>query len=1165
MKKFTLILVLIAWCISSFSQGWRKDEMQVKIHIENKEDLLLLHDLRINMDYPAPDFNSARAYLIPSEFEKVKGLGLDYEIEIEDLIKHSENIWLGEDQYHSYQDIVDVADSLVEYFPAICKKFIFGTSLGNRQCFALKISDNVNTDEPEPEIMFDSGIHGDEAIGPEIMIRFVRNLVLAYGTNPTITDLIDNREVWFYLMVNPDGRVNNSRYNNANVDLNRDWQYMWDAWGGSPGPCSQPESKHLRECMYNNQFVVHTTYHSGTVFLSCPWSYRPPYAPDWDHILNLGNLYASESGYSNLPVEPGYNGMYAINGSTKDSNYGIMGSISWSMEISEIKKPPVSQIITYYNYNYNPVLAMIEHAGYGIQGTVADAGTGTPVAAAVFVDDGLPSFTDPVVGDYHKYLIPGTYTVKVVANGYQSQTITGVNITSMNATTLDVNLQPQDGQFVYRFTASQIPDNNHSDEGNTKAVIGPPDMVNYSIGKNGWCVLDMLTPVADAAGPDIRVHEGDATPEGYTCYAGSSMDGPWVSLGTGTGTAEFDIAQSGLPEVRFFKIMDDGDGSANGNDAGFDLDAIEVLEESNGVYLAMFEWEIDDSNGNNNGKVDPGETVDLIVTLKNNGNVTAENVEGTISTAASYINIISSTVAFGNIQQGQSAQGTFTIEAESSTPNGYGVDMELDVESNNGAYTNNFLMSFVVGQIPVLIVDLDGNNNSGPAMETAIQANGVTAEYATSFPADLNVYSSIFVCLGIYNDNHVLSSSEGQVLAGYLNSGGMLYMEGGDTWYYDNATAVHPMFKINGTDDGDDDLGTVNGQAGTFTENMSFSYSGDNNYIDHIEPISPAFKIFQNQSPAYGTGIAHEATGYRTIGCSHEFGGLNDGGSPSTKEELMGKYLVFFGILPESVQANFTADQTDICEGESVHFTDNSFGSITSWNWEFPGGNPATSTEENPMVEYSSAGDYDVTLTVSDGTNTHSTTKQDFISVLTAPGIPATPTGPAEVLTDIEPTSEFNTTGVTGAGSYSWDLQPSGAGSISGTATTGTVEWTSSWTGTAEVRVKALNDCGESDWSDPFVVSCELSVGTSEIIVSEVHVTIFPNPGNGKFFIGTETFDEKVNLLVSDMKGKILYKTEQNNNKNGKMEFNLDFIEPGIYILHISDGKASATKRLIIY
>ncbi|NNG27375.1 MAG: T9SS type A sorting domain-containing protein, partial [Ignavibacteriaceae bacterium] len=71
-------------------------------------------------------------------------------------------------------------------------------------------------------------------------------------------------------------------------------------------------------------------------------------------------------------------------------------------------------------------------------------------------------------------------------------------------------------------------------------------------------------------------YEGDTSPEIYYCYAGQTIDGPWILLGTGNGTTQFDLSTSGLANAQFFKIVDDGDGTANVPDAGFDLDAIET-------------------------------------------------------------------------------------------------------------------------------------------------------------------------------------------------------------------------------------------------------------------------------------------------------------------------------------------------------------------------------------------------------------------------------------------------------------------------------------------------------------------------------------------------------------------------------------------------------------
>jgi hypothetical protein len=407
--------------------------------------------------------------------------------------------------------------------------------------------------------------------------------------------------------------------------------------------------------------------------------------------------------------------------------------------------------------------------------------------------------------------------------------------------------------------------------------------------------------------------------------------------------------------------------------------------ELHAPVVALGEYTITDYSGNGNGSIDPGETADLSIEVINTGSADAYNIVGEINCTDPYITIDQGSQAYGDIAAGATASQTFTVTASSETPAGYFVTFYVNV-SGDLEFAATLEFSEVIGHIPVLVIDLDGNGNSADKMMEALAELEITAEYSESLPDDLSIYTSVFLCLGVFSDNHVLTSDEGQMLANYLDNGGYLYMEGADTWFYNTQTPVHPMFSIDAYHDGGSDLGTVNGIDGTFTEGMSFSYSGDNSYIDRIQAVGSAIDIFENQSPAYGTGVAYDEGTYRTIAASHEFGGLQDGASPSTKAELMNAYLEFFGFT-NTLTAYFTSNTQEICAGELIEFFDLSNGDVISWEWEFEGGEPATSSVQNPQVTYPAEGIFDVTLTVTDGIDNQSITLEDYITVNTCTGV----------------------------------------------------------------------------------------------------------------------------------------------------------------------------------
>ncbi len=194
-------------------------------------------------------------------------------------------------------------------------------------------------------------------------------------------------------------------------------------------------------------------------------------------------------------------------------------------------------------------------------------------------------------------------------------------------------------------------------------------------------------------------------------------------------------------------------------------------------------------------------------------------------------------------------------------------------------------------------------------------------------------------------------------------------------------------------------------------------------------------------------------------------------GSSTQVGGLLGMWTGVIAI-PGSVAlvADFSADNTDVCAGGVVNFTDQSAGA-TSWDWTFEGGTPSTSTDQNPTVTYNTIGEYDVTLEVSDGSSTSTLLVPDMITVSDIPSQPDTPTGPIDICGNEEHT--YTTDVVAMADTYNWEVLPSDAGVITGTGTTAVFVSAGDWFGSYTVKVNATNSCGTGSWSSE--LSCTLN------------------------------------------------------------------------------------------
>lgn len=187
----------------------------------------------------------------------------------------------------------------------------------------------------------------------------------------------------------------------------------------------------------------------------------------------------------------------------------------------------------------------------------------------------------------------------------------------------------------------------------------------------------------------------------------------------------------------------------------------------------------------------------------------------------------------------------------------------------------------------------------------------------------------------------------------------------------------------------------------------------------------------------------------------------------NTKEILQGTKVSLSDLEPMVPVATFTSSTTMPCLASAVDFYGNPAGNITSYEWTFEGGNPSTSTLQDPTVTYNTLGAYDVQLIVSDGVVYDTLTSTEYIDVITSPAQPDTPSGPADVCQG-ETGITYSTNPVPSASFYTWSLTPASAGTITGTGTTATLNIAEGFLGGYDVKVMAQNGCGSSPWSSSF-------------------------------------------------------------------------------------------------
>lgn len=246
--------------------------------------------------------------------------------------------------------------------------------------------------------------------------------------------------------------------------------------------------------------------------------------------------------------------------------------------------------------------------------------------------------------------------------------------------------------------------------------------------------------------------------------------------------------------------------------------------------------------------------------------------------------------------------------------------------------------------------------------------------------------------------------------------------------------------------------------------------------------------------------------------------------------------------------AMFSAEPTSGCAPITVQFTNQSSANSESYQWSFPGGLPAASTEENPVVVYGTPGTYDVTLTATNSQGFDSHTETSFVVVNGVPTPSFTQSANFNVLTFT------NTT--TNATSYSWNF---GDGN---TSTEANPTHTYATGGQYEVTLTATNQCGFQSTT----IEITVQANNVEDIPGISRFDVFPNPNSGRFTLVMEGAPQnELELSLTNVLGQRLH-SEKADFRSGQLtrDFSFSQLSAGMYILQVKSGEKAMFRKLVI-
>ena len=397
--KWTACCVVLCAAPSARPAGAAPNEPQLptrmRVRIDLNSQLKDLELLESGLDLFGLAGGTIEAFVSPEERDFLEE-NLEYELTIlsndiyaEFSAKHG---FLGNGNlrdYRNYGENTAFLAGIESSYPGIAHRFQIGTSLEGRAIWAMKISDDVMEDEDEPEILYTAIHHSREPVSNETVLQLIEQFATGYGIDPNLTELVDNRELFFVPIVNPDGYVyvddvdpywRKNRRGGYGVDLNRNYGFNWgwDNIGSSPytfdqtyrgsGPFSEPETEAIRDLCEAREFVFAMNFHTYGEYYLWPWGYIPSPTLDDELFSAHGDSLSENNGYTS---GIGSIVLYITNGDADDWMYGEQDTkariFALTPEIGDDFWPASWKIQGFVDENIGPAVYLARKAAMPFQ------------------------------------------------------------------------------------------------------------------------------------------------------------------------------------------------------------------------------------------------------------------------------------------------------------------------------------------------------------------------------------------------------------------------------------------------------------------------------------------------------------------------------------------------------------------------------------------------------------------------------------------------------------------------------------------------------------------------------------------------------------------------------------------------------------------------------